>query len=70
MVFPVDTGEVQIREMRQAFYAGPTVLCTMLLNGADPGDEVTDGDIAFLQSLQGEIDAFGAEFDRLHLPEA
>lgn len=63
MVLPTDASDVQIKETRQAFFAGAATLFHAVLRAVSPGDEVTPADIDFMQALQTEIDQFGAEID-------
>jgi hypothetical protein len=69
MVVPADAPEIQIKETRQAFYAGASILFTVLtMPGVlDPGDEPTDADMQKMADLQAEIDAFGAGLDKRYL---
>lgn len=64
MVVPRDASEVQVKETRQAFYAGASVLFTTLVNALEPGQEATDADLRKMNDIQAEIDAFGQELDR------
>lgn len=68
-VVPKDAGPAQLAETRQAFYAGASILFSVMTGehffdddgkgGIDPAGD----DIAKMQAIQDEIDAFGAELD-------
>lgn len=63
-VLPKNASQVQISETRQAFYAGAAILFTDLTtSGLDEGDDPTDDDLAKMQGIQDEIDAFGVDLD-------
>jgi hypothetical protein len=62
-VMPVGAQDVQVRETRKAFYAGASVLFTVLVNGVSDSDEPTKGDMDLMEGLQAEIDEFGQELD-------
>lgn len=73
LAVPADAGEVQVKETKQAFYAGASILFTTLMQPGvlDPGTEETDADMKKMADLQAEIDAFGQALDKkvLDLPE-
>lgn len=64
-VMPKDAGALQIKETRQAFYCGAAVLFTAMTSELffDEGPTDTPNDIAKMQMIQDEVDAFGAEID-------
>jgi hypothetical protein len=52
----------QITEMRKAFYSGAWSLFQVLTGvGLDEGQEATDTDLAYMDRLNGELQAFIAE---------
>jgi hypothetical protein len=63
MVIPPDASEVQVAETRQAFFAGATMLFTLLLRVLDPGTEETDADMQTMAALQAEVNEFGHSLD-------
>lgn len=71
LVVPDDASDVQIRETRQAFYAGAAILFQALMVALDPGTEPTADDMQRMADLQAELDAFGQELDCkiLNLPQ-
>lgn len=66
-VLPQDASEIQIRECRQAFYAGAAILFEGLMNALDPGDDPTEADLGRMAAIQNELDAFGQEIDKRYL---
>lgn len=65
MVIPKDAGPVQIKETRQAFYSGATILFSILTSEQffDEGEAETVDDLAKMKMIQDEVDAFGVELD-------
>ena len=70
MVVPKGADELQIKETRQAFYSGASILFSIMTGvhffDGEPGDddiEPTDTDMQLMSDIQAEIDAFGAELD-------
>jgi len=61
-----NAGATQIVETRSAFYTGAAVLFMTLTTTPvlSEGDEPTEGDLAMMQSIQDEIDAYGAQLDK------
>jgi len=66
-VMPQDAPDIQIRECRQAFYAGASILFQGLMTALDPGEEPTDADLQRMADIQNELDAFGQEIDRRYM---
>lgn len=66
-VMPADAPEIQIRECRQAFYAGAAVLMQSIKAGLDSGSEPTEADIRRMSDIHAELDVFGAEIDKRYL---
>lgn len=63
LVLPANAGPVQRDETRKAFYAGASVLFHTVLRALDDGDDATENDLALVDGISAEIDAFGAELD-------
>lgn len=65
MVIPNGAGPEEIKETRQAFYSGAAVLFTTMTSQLffDEGVEETPDDIAKVQAIADEVQAFGAEID-------
>lgn len=63
LVVPRDASETQIKETRQAFYAGASILFQSLMLTLDPGETETDADMQRMADLQAEIDEFGQQLD-------
>lgn len=49
----------QMREMRRMFFAGALSFRTVLFNRMGGTDEIEPADIALMDQLQAELDAFG-----------
>jgi hypothetical protein len=64
LVFRPGTSEIQIREMRRAYYAGFHTALLTLLHGVSEGEEPTDNDVAYLNSLHNECEQFAEEIKR------
>lgn len=66
---PADAPEVQLEEMRNAFFAGAKHLLDSIMYLLDPGsEEPTDADLARMDKIQGELDAFIQTFALRRLP--
>jgi hypothetical protein len=52
---------VQRQDMRRAFFAGAAAFNHLIMANADAGDEPTDNDMALMEALQAELDAFGGD---------
>lgn len=63
-LLPADASETQVRETKQAFYAGAAIIFTGMIHMMDGGDEPTDGDMRRMMEIQLEIDAFGQQLDK------
>lgn len=61
---PADAPDIQLRECRQAFFAGAAVLLKSIMATLDPGTEPSDTDLLRMASIQAEVDAFGQELDK------
>lgn len=57
-VIAPNAPSIQLQEMRRAFYAGAKGLLTEVLARLSEGQEVTEADLAFMESIQNELDAF------------
>ena len=64
LVFRPGTSEIQIREMRRAYYAGFHTALLTLLHSVSAGDEPTDTDVSYLDGLHKECERFAEEIKR------
>lgn len=55
---PKDAGEVQVREMRKAFFLGAQHLYACLLNIMDADREPTEADMKRMQLVHAELEVF------------
>ena len=62
MAMPPDAPEIQIEECRLAFWAGSAILFQALLKMLDPGEEPTEADLAKMDAISKELNAFAATF--------
>jgi hypothetical protein len=62
-----DASEVQVREMRMAFFAGAQHLFASIMGILDPGDEPTDADLKRMDNIAAELGRFEREL-RASLP--
>lgn len=54
----VEAPDVQVREMRRAFYMGASALLSGMGSLLSPDDEATDADLAVMQAVHDEIEEF------------
>ena len=66
-LIPADAPEVQLRETRQAFYAGAAVLFEAMLLVLEPGEEPTDADMRRMDGIAQELREFGRSLDTHYL---
>lgn len=64
---PENASEIQISEMRNAFFAGAQHLWGSIMNVLDPGTEATEGDLKKMDLIDQELKRFLAEFKAKHL---
>ena len=55
---PVDAPQVQLDEMRIAFFAGAQHLFASIVAMMDPGAEPTEADLARMDQIKDELDSF------------
>lgn len=55
---PPNTHEVQLREMRGAFFAGAQHLFSSIMSVLEPGAEPTDANLQRMSQIQTELDEF------------
>jgi hypothetical protein len=67
LVIPKEATDVQIRECRQAFYAGAAILFKGIMGALDSESEPTDADMERMQRIQDELDEFGLQLDLRYL---
>lgn len=67
MVYPHGMTSDQYQHLHQAFFAGATVLFTILQHGVSDGDDVTAADEALMESVNYELTAFGQALDAKYL---
>jgi len=60
-VIPEQATDVQRREMRRAWYAGAATLFSIITSGLDPDAESTEADLAYLDSLNKELEKFAID---------
>lgn len=58
--------QIQLDEMRMAFFAGAQHLLGSLNNMLDPEADVTDADLARMESIDRELRTFITEFEKKH----
>lgn len=60
-VMPKNAPEVQRVGMRWAFYAGALSLFSTIMTMLEPGQDATEADLANMDDLKKEFDAYQAE---------
>lgn len=68
MAIAPDAPQIQLDEMRMAFFAGAQHLFASILTVLDPGEGITDRDLKRMDRISEELAAFSAEFEARHLP--
>jgi hypothetical protein len=63
-VIPKDAGDVQLIEMRRAFYAGAWAYYSLVMNVLDPGTKVTARDLDIMAALDAELREFAERVER------
>ena|SRR5262252_6862858 len=63
MVITPKAGDVQLQEMRTAFFAGAHHLFASIMTILDAGDEATPRDLARLSAIHEELERFRAELE-------
>lgn len=63
---PPDAPQVQLVEMRTAFFAGALHVFASLMSILDPGEEPTDADLARMSQINDELERFAAAFAKRH----
>jgi len=62
MSVPKDAGETQLREMRNAFFAGAQHLFSSILTMLDSGPNETEADLSRMDLIDKELRSFIKEF--------
>lgn len=65
---PADAPEIQLDEMRSAFFAGAQHLMGCIMTVLDPGEEPTLEDLQRMDRIQRELDAFLQDFQLRKFP--
>lgn len=55
--------DIQLSEMRLAFFAGAAHVYSSIMAMLEPGEEPTDKDLARMQQIAAELEAFGKVFE-------
>ena len=66
LCIPEGAPEIQITEMRNAFFAGAHHLFSSILVILDPGEEPTDTDMERLDLIHKELDKFITDYKLRH----
>lgn len=67
-VLPSDAPDVQVDEMRKAFFMGAQHLYASIMGIMDPGEEPTDKDLDRMSLIHNELEAFRMEVTNHHTP--
>lgn len=63
LVIPKDASELQLREMRMAFFAGAQHLFGSIMGILDPGEEPTEADFKRIDLIDKELREFIKDFE-------
>lgn len=63
-VLPRDAPEIQVREMRKAFFAGAQHLFASMTNIMDDDREPTEDDLRRVEMIHVELEAWGDQLKR------
>ena len=63
---PEDASEIQLSEMRMAFFAGAQHLFSSIMSILDPGEEPTDADLKKMDQIHAELKEFLREYKEKH----
>ncbi len=59
---PADASEVQLAEMRKAFFAGAQHLFASILSILEPGEDATEADLGRMDKIDAELREFVRRF--------
>jgi hypothetical protein len=62
LAMAADAPEVQVHEMRMAFFAGAQHMFASVVSMLEPGAEATDNDLMRMGAIQAELDTFVEQF--------
>lgn len=66
MAIPDDAPDIQIAEMRNAFFAGAQHIWGTIMNVLDPGDDPTPADTIRMDKIDAELREFIKKFSAEH----
>lgn len=66
MAVSSEASEVQLRELRMAFFAGAQHLFGSIMSFMEEGSEATDADMQRMEAVDAELEAFIAGFKLRH----
>jgi len=66
MAIPDDAPDIQVSEMRKAFFAGAQHVWGTIMNVLDPGDAPTPADLIRMDNIDAELRDFIDDFSRQH----
>lgn len=65
---PADASQIQLDEMRNAFFAGAQHLFGTIMTVLDPEAEPTENDLRRMDLIDKELREFIGEFAKRHIP--
>jgi len=68
MAVPPNAPQVQVIEMRKAFFAGALHLFSCIMNVLDGSEEPTAGDLRRMVMIERELDEFEKELTAQYMP--
>lgn len=63
LVIAKNAPELQVQEMRLAFFAGAHHVFNSIITALDNGDEVTEADLRIMNNLSDELESFRSEWE-------
>lgn len=67
---PRDAPDLQVEEMRNAFFAGAQHLFASIMSILDPGEEPTEADLRRMDLIEKELRSFIHDFQIRRMPAA
>lgn len=67
LAIPAGANLAQIKETRQAFFAGAVAVYEGIMQASERGEKNPSADMQFMKNLDDELRDFGTQFDSKHM---